>query len=141
MLGIEPQVTLVNRLVDRQGKPIPYEFVFDAIGYTLIDKLTVPVGAARIIVHNSMYRVGQSGTEYKLGVPEWDLPCDPITPDDLSDELIDRAELGYPRQTIKGTVLKKGAPLRNVVKRQDPLSVANPRDKDGAFPGFYGESK
>lgn len=141
MLGIESQVTLVNRLVDEDGRPIPYTFVFDAQPYELIDKMVVPVGVARIVVHNSMYRTSGQGMEYKLGVPEWDLPCEPLPPSTFTDELVDRAEIGWPRQTIKGRELKKGPPLRNVIKRQDPVNQANPRGSDGAFPGYYGESK
>jgi hypothetical protein len=140
MLGLEPTVTLVNRLIDNEGNHVPYEFVFDAIPGQVVDRLTVPVGPARIIVHNSMYRMGVDGQiEYRLGVPEWNLPCEPIPPSEFRDELIDRAGLGYPRQTLKGHVLKKGPPLGQP-KRQDPLSVNSPGGRDGAFPGHYGES-
>jgi hypothetical protein len=141
MLGLEPTVTVVNRLIDDDGNHVPYEFVFDAIPGQVIDQMVMPVGPARIIVHNSMYSTGPNGNEYRLGVKEWGLPTDPIPPDDLHrDELIDRAALGYPRQTIKGNKLGKGAPLKQPA-RVDPISTNNPRGGDGAFPGYYGESK
>lgn len=141
MLGIEPTVTLVNRLVSDDGQHIPYDFMYDGQPGTVVEKLQLPVGAARIIVHNSMYRYGPNGIEYRLGVPEWEMPCEPIPPSEFRDELIDRAGLGYPRQTIKGTQLGKGPPLKNPVARHDQLTINSPGGKDGAFPGFYGEVK
>lgn len=139
MLGIEPTVTLVNRQVDEAGQRIPYTFVYDSQPVTFVDTITIPIGPARIIVHNSMYRTGPNGNDYRLGVAEWNLPCDPLPPTEFRDELIDREALGYPRQTVKGTKLGKGAPLRNPTPRREPTSINNPGGKDGAFPGHYGE--
>lgn len=140
-MRLEPTVTLVNRLRDADGNPIRQEYMYDGESVVILDKLVVPEGAARIIVHNSMFKVGADviNPEYKLGVPEWGLPTEPIRPDEFGDELVDRQTLGYPRQTIHGKVLGKGPPHRNPTPRRDPLSVSNPRG-DGAFPGHYGEA-
>lgn len=142
-MRIEPTVTLVNRLVDEAGELIPQEFMFDGECVWVRDKLTVPVGIARVLVHHSMFKMDAftNRPQYKLGVEEWGLPTTPITPDEIGDELVDRESLGWPRQTVKGKVLKKGPPLRNVAQRHDALSVNDPRGGDGAFPGFYGEPK
>jgi hypothetical protein len=118
---------------------VPYEFTYDAQPGQVIDTLVVPVGPARIIVHNSMYSSGPDGLEYRLGVAEWGMPCTPIPAGEKRDELIDRStgNIG-PRQTITGKKLGKGPPLKEP-KRHDPISLENPRGQDGAFPGFYGE--
>lgn len=142
-MRFDPTVTLVNRLVDDDGQPVPQEFMYDGESVVIVDRTTVPVGAARIIVHHSMFKMDPvtSVPQYKLGVPEWDLPCEPICLSEIGDELLDRDAVGWPRQTIKGTKLGKGPPLRNVGARHDPIAVNDPRGGDGAFPGHYGDPK
>lgn len=140
-LRLDPTVTLVNRLVDASGNRIPYTAMFDGESVVILDELPVPVGIARIIVHNSMFRVDPYGGEpqYKLGVKEWGLDVSPLAPTDISDELIDRSDPAIgPRMTIKGTKLGKGRPLPPP-RRHDPMNIREPGGReDGAFPGVYG---
>lgn len=143
-LRFEPTVTLVNRVRDPQGRVIPYEVMFDGESEKIVETLTVPVGIARILVHNSMFRWDPNGGEprYKLAVREWGMDETPISVEQIGDELLDRSDPSIgPRRTIHGKILTKGRPLQNVDQRRDPLSVRTTGAReDGVFPGGFGKT-
>src|SRR5690349_11661878 len=92
-LRIDPTVTLVNRLRDRDGKVVPQEYYFDGESVVIHESLTVPVGVARIFMHHAMCKMDtfSGACSYKLGVDgEPDFPTDPILVEELGPELVDR---------------------------------------------------
>lgn len=144
-------VTVVNRVVDSAGKPVPYDAHVDGDVITIVDSVSLPSGIARIIVQGSMYcldpetRQGQ----YKLGIKEWGVtaPIDPVSQEEIRDrlELIERTKLPPDRQygwtTTDG---KKFAAVRTKIAlspRSDPIAmnVPGPR-QDGAHPGGFGDA-
>lgn len=140
-LRVEPTVTLINRVRDASGKVVPYTATFDGESEEIRESLVVPVPIARILVHNSMYRWDPHGGDpmYRLAVHEWGMDETPIMVSDLGDELLDRSDPSIgPRTTIHGTKLGKGRPLPEP-RRRDPVSIRDIGEKDGAFPGAYGE--
>ena len=136
-LRIEPTVTLVNRLRDENGDPVTQDFMFDGELVQIIDRLTVPYGIGRILAHHSMKKldlVTMRGSEYSLGCLEFGLPESPITVTDGEvQELVDRNLLPYRKRV-------ESRRLHNPIMRHDPMSVTNIGEKDGAFPGGFGNT-
>jgi hypothetical protein len=140
-------VTVYNRVRDAEGKVVPYDAHFDGDVIRIMESERVPEGIARIIVHGSMYAMDPHGFDgkYKLGVQEWGLPIDPLTPADLDRvELIERERLTPDRQFgFKDKDGKRYMPVKfsNVIRRHDPISMNIPGPRqDGALPAGFGET-
>src|SRR5438552_17924478 len=90
------QVVVVNRVRDEQGNPVPYDAWIGGQVLVIKESVSLPPGIARIIVHNSMYKmdgVSYIG-KYKLGVADWGMEMSPITVADAHPvELTERASL------------------------------------------------
>lgn len=136
MFGLQPTVTLVNRVVDEAGKPITQYYTFDGRSVAITTELQVPLGVARILIHNSMWKLDPTITspEYKLGCPELDLPVEPITPDMLAskNELLDRSKMAHGAKV-------KAVHIHNPIIRTTPISLDG-RGGDRAFPGYFQET-
>jgi hypothetical protein len=146
--SLGPTVTVVNRAVDEDGQPVPYEAHIDGQVIRIDRAVDLPVGIARIIVHHSMYRLDPvtQQAQYRLGVAEWGLPTDPLPPEEWQrEELVDRANLGPARQhgakdprTGRRLALMR---IVNPIRRHDPLVVSAPKpNQDGVHPGGFGEA-
>lgn len=133
MLGTEPAVKLVNRVVGKNGKPVPQTYTFDGRPVTVSDPIIVPEGVARILIHQSMYTLDVSTNipQYRLGCPEWDLPVTPIIEGSLleKNELIDRSKMASGAKV-------KTVHINNPVMRNTPMGV-DTRGGDRAFPGSF----
>ena len=147
-MNLDTIVKVINRVVDEDGKPVPYDAHVAGECITIVDSVSLPEGMARIIVHNSMYEMDPFGFQgkYKLGVKEWGIPVDPIKKSELDArvELIEREALTPDRQFgFKNKDGKQYQPKRisNPIRRQEPLAVNMPGRQDGAFPGTYGENQ
>jgi len=147
MALFEATVKLVNRVRDKNGKPVPYTAYYGGDTVVIVDELRVPLGPARVIIHHSMYKQEPDTlySSYRLGCPDLGLPCDPLTEEEVNRlELVDRDLLGPDRQF--GAKDRFGRALKPVKKvyhamRNDPLTIPDPGSGDGAFAGTYGEPK
>jgi hypothetical protein len=148
LTALGPTVKVVNRQVDEHGQPVPYEAHVGGDVIRILDEAHVPAGVARIIVHHSMYRldpVTNTG-QYKLGVPEWGMPVDPLPPSEWQRvELIEREYLPPLRQigAVDPRTGRRYQPTRihNPIRRHDPLAVSAPKPNEpGAHPGGFGEA-
>jgi hypothetical protein len=145
---IGKQVTVVNRVRDDKGQPVPYDAFIGGTVVVIRESERLPEGIARIIVHNSMYKIDPISFEghYKIGVPEWGLPIDPITEAEAHPlELVERENLtpdrqfGYKRQDGKSYRPKR---FGNTIRRHDPLALNIPGPRqDGAMPAGFGENQ
>jgi hypothetical protein len=136
--GFGRTVRLVNRVIDENGKRVPIEFMVGGEAIWLRDNLDVPVGVARIMIHQSMYKIDPvSGLpSYKLGCEslgceETDLPVS----ETKRLELVDR-DLMPESSRGKMKVEKLHNPINPALSRR---SQSGPRaGDDGAFPGEFG---
>ena len=142
-------VTVVNRVVDADGKRVPYQAYFDGTVITIQDSEPVTAGAARVIVHNSMYRIDPDTNYglYRLGVKEWGMPVEDVSDAEVHsrNELIDREQLP-PHRQFGAIDSKTGKRYQQFVKKQpirrhDPIAISSPGARDdGVFPGGFGDS-
>ena len=142
MLGFGEMIRLINRVVDKDGKRIPWEVRIGGEVVKMTHTLDLPVGMARIAVHQSMYMVDPvtGSALYRLGAvdsqteePVWGLPCD-----DLSEETVTRTEL-YGRELDAASGKVETRRIHNPVRRHDPVNQDSPRpNEDGAGPGHFG---
>src|SRR5258708_2315334 len=143
----EPSVTVVNRVRDKDGKPVPWTAYYGGESFTIVDKVSMPLGAARVVIHHSMYKLEPDTMfgSYRLGCEELGLPTDPLTQDEVGRiELIDRELLGADRQFgAKDRFGRKLTPVRKQYRamRHDSLIAANPGSGDGAYAGEVGEPR
>lgn len=135
--GLGPVVRVVNRVVDSDGKRIPQEYRVGGEAFMVDDTMDLPVGYARIVIHQSMYRIDPVThiAEYKLGCSKLGITEEPLPVEETQrTELIDRDLLPPNRQKVK-TVR-----IHNPIRRMDPVSANIPRPNgDGAFPAEFGE--
>lgn len=133
MFGLEPTVTLVNRVVDDEGRHVPQVGMFDGQRVEIVDRLPVPYSVARILIHHSMYRLDPNTNlaEYRLGCPEMDLPTNEIKQSDIDsrNELLDRDKMSYGQKV-------KAVSINNPIRRTTPTSM-DASGGDRAFPGFF----
>lgn len=142
-------VRIVNRVVDENGKKVPYEAYVDGDSFKIEDEIMLPSGVARIIVHNSMYAIDPETCygQYKLGVAEWGMDVSDLPTSQVQRlELIEREQLPPHRQfgaPDHKTGLRKYTPYRksNPVRRHDPVAqtLVHGR-KDGATAVGFGEA-
>ena len=137
--ALGPVVTVVNRVVDDEGKPVPYQAYIDGTVLVIHDQVGIPAGVARIIVHNSMYAIDPETYtgQFRLGVAEWDMPVGPLLFSTISkrEELIDRESLPGSRQKVERVR------LHNPIRRHD--STSSPfvgSREDGTVSAGYGEA-
>src|SRR5581483_4458372 len=100
-MAFEPVVELVNRVHDANGRPVPWEGRYGGDPILITDRLSVPVGVARILIQQSMYRLEPDTmrAEYRLGCEALRCPTDPIPQSDVERvELIERELLPPDRQ-------------------------------------------
>lgn len=136
--GMGPVVRLVNRVVDENGKRVPIEFMVGGEAIWLRDSLDVPIGVARIMIHQSMYKIDPvTGLpSYRvgcntLGCEETDLPAS----ETKRMELVDR-DLMSESERSKMRVEKIHNPINPALSRRPS---AGPRaGDDGAHPGEFG---
>src|SRR6266480_5053777 len=133
------QVTVVNRVRDDKGEVVPYDAFIDGTVLVIRESERVHEGVARIIVHNSMYKIDPISYNglYKLGVADWGMDVSPINESEAKPlELVDRESLtpdrqfGYKRQDGKSYQPKR---INNTIRRHDPvgMNIPGPR-QDGA---------
>lgn len=137
MIGLGPVVRLVNRVVDENGERVPQNVTFSGEALVVKDTLDVPIGAARVIIHQSMYKVDPvSGTpSYRLGCQKFGLPTDDLPKSEAyRQELIER-ELMTESERKKMKIVKIHNPINPGLSR----GPANIRVADeGAQPGEFG---
>jgi hypothetical protein len=147
MAKFERSVTLVNRVRGADGKPIPWQAMFDGERIAIEESISVPVGVARILIQQSMYKMepDTSTADYRLGCTELGCPIDPLTEAEVNrSELIDRDLLSPDRKLgAKDRFGRTYTAVKRAYRppRTIPVSVTDPGEQDGVFPGQYGEVK
>lgn len=135
--GLGPVVRVVNRVVDSDGKRVPYECMVGGEAFWINDTLDLPRDVARLVIHHSMYRIDPvtSQADYRLGCEKLGTPTSDLSVAEVDRvELIDRELLPPNRQNVK-TVR-----IHNPIRRMDPLMSNTPKpNTDGAFPASFGE--
>lgn len=146
--GLGPVVRLVNRVVDIDGKPVPQEYQVGGVAFWLKDTMDVPIGVARIVIMQSMFKLDPVtyGATYKVGCEELGVPVESIPVEETQRlELIERENLPPDRQLgAKDRHGRTFKPVRiyNPIRRMDPLAVNAPRPSDnGALPGEFGDRR
>lgn len=141
-----PLVRVVNRIVGEDGQPVPYEYMFGGEAGWITDHVDLPVDEARVVIHNSMFRVDPVSNlpEYKLGCAALGANEAPIAADQTKrHELIQRELLSPDRQFGAkdrfGRTLKP-VPFHNPINPRRDASPIGPRPNEaGALPGEFGE--
>lgn len=133
--GLGSTVRLVNRVTDEKGEKVPQEYMYGGEAVWVRDTLDVPVGIARILVHQSMYKLDAlTGLpQYKLGCRSFEsCPIDPLPVKDLDRvELIDRPEGAEKKMSIK----RINNPI-NPGQSRGPAPIR--ASAEGAQPGEFG---
>jgi len=142
-------VTIINRVIDADGKRVPYEAYIDGTVIKIEDSYPIQEGLARIIVHNSMYCIDPDTYtgQYKLAVKEWGMPSEDLPLAEIKDrvELINREQLP-PNRQFGAVDQKTGRKYqtfykKQAIRRHDPIKVVGPgANEDGAHPGGFGEA-
>lgn len=133
--GQGPLVRIINRVVDEKGERVPQECMFGGEATWIRDSLDVPIGIARILIHQSMYKLDAlTGLPlYKLGCRSFEnCPVDDLPVNELNrDELIDRSE-----------AQKKRMKLTRINNPINPGQSRGPQqirpNAEGAQPGEFG---
>lgn len=136
-LGLGSAVRLVNRVVDEKGEKVPQEYMFSGEAVVVRDTMDVPIGAARILIHQSMYKIdpvsGQAS--YRLGCDRLGVPTDDIPEKDTK-----RNEL-FERELLPESVRRK----QKTEKIHNPINPGLSRgpkairsDAEGVQPGEFG---
>jgi len=132
--GLGATVRLINRVTDEKGAKVPQELMVGGEAVWVRDTLDVPVGYARILVHQSMYKLDSSTgiPAYKLGCREFNIPVDDLPLKEIQrDELIDRPD-----------AQKKKMQLTHIANPINPGQSRGPQqirpNAEGAQPGEFG---
>jgi hypothetical protein len=136
-IGLGPVVRLVNRVVDENGERVPQNVTFSGEALVVKDTLDVPVGAARVIIHQTMYKIDPvSGfPSYRLGCSALGCPTDDIPKEDAYRvELIDRDLM--PESERKKMKLERIHNPINPGLSRGPGGIR--ADAEGAQPGEFG---
>ena len=141
-------VTVVNRLRDANGRPIPWDIHVDGDCITITESTVLPAGVARIAIQGSMFAFDPQSLQgdYRLGVADWDMPVTPLPLAELQKriELIERTKLPPDRQFgWKSANGKTFSVVRTSIpqsRRHDPLALSVPGPhQDGALPAGFGD--
>lgn len=138
LMQFGPTVTVINRVVSEDGKRVPYEGMLDGQPFVVVDTMDLPTNLARIIVHNSMFRIDPvtSEPQYRLAIKSWNMDVSDVPVHATEGELVDRSLLPEPR--LKSL---RSIKIHNPIQRRDPTTLMNPGARaDGAFSGGHGES-
>jgi hypothetical protein len=137
MIGRHGEVRLVNRIIDEHGQRVPQEYMFSGEAVVIQDVLDVEVGIARILIHQSMYKIDpvDGSSKYKLGCEKLETPTGDIPVADIDRiELIDRDLLPESqRRKMKYEHLHN--PINPNMSR-GPLAIKG--NVDGSQPGEFG---
>lgn len=137
--GSGPVVRLVNRVRDQEGNPVPVEVFIGGAAMWIKDTLDMPIGMARIAIHQTMFRIDPvtNQAEYKLGCKELNAPEDPVPVEYTKrKELLDR-DLLTPEARKKQYVS-----IYNPINYRVAAPQPGPRPgEDGALPGEFGERR
>ena len=139
-------VKIVNRVRNDDGTPVPVEIMVGGEQAWVRDTLELPVGIARIAIHQTMFRLDPVTNQ-----PEYKLGCDALGADESPvpvaetqrSELIDRRLLPPDRQL--GAKDKFGRTLRTVPihnpinPRRDAGAVGPRPTEGGVHPGEFGD--
>jgi len=137
MFGMGPTVKLTNRVIDEDGNRVPYEGTVGGETVWVRDTLDVPIGVARILIHQSMYKIDPvSGTpSYKLGCKDLGTDCTDVpVKETRRAELLER-ELLPDSQKGKTQFVKIHNPINPGMSRALPPTR---QGQDGALPGEFG---
>lgn len=132
--GLGRTVRLVNRVVDEKGEKVPQEYMYSGEAFKVRDTLDVPEGIARIVIHQSMYKLDSATglPAYKLGAREFGIPIDDLPLKEIErDELLDRPESQKKRMELKRIV----NPI-NPGQSRGPAPIRP--SAEGAQPGEFG---
>ena len=136
-LGMGPVVRLVNRVVNEQGERVPQNVTFGGEALVVRDTLDVPVGAARVIIHQSMYKVDpvSGAPSYRLGCQKLNCPEDDLpVKEAYRTELIER-ELMTESERGKMKLVKIHNPINPGLSR-GPGAIRD--TAEGSQPGEFG---
>ena len=132
--GLGSTVRLINRVTNEKGEKVPQEYMFGGEAVWVRDTLDVPVGIARILVHQSMYKLDSTTgiPAYRLGCREFNIPVDDLPLKEIQrDELIDRPESQ-----------KKKMKFEHIANPINPGQSRGPQflraNAEGAQPGEFG---
>ncbi len=136
-LGMGPVVRLVNRVVDEKGERVPQNVTFGGEALVVRDTLDVPIGAARVIIHQTMYKVDpvSGAPSYRLGCSTLGCPTEDIpVKDAYRVELIDRDLM--PESERKKMKLERIHNPINPGLSRGPVGIR--QDQEGSQPGEFG---
>ncbi len=136
-LGMGPVVRLVNRVVNEKGERVPQNVTFGGEALVVRDTLDVPIGAARVILHQSMYKVDpvSGAPAYRLGCSALNCPIDDLpVKDAYRTELIER-ELMSESERSKMKLVKIHNPINPGLSR-GPGAIRE--TAEGSQPGEFG---
>lgn len=133
MVDRQPVVCVVNRVVDSEGNKVRQECMVDGQAVWVEDKLYVPLGVAKIMIHQSMFVMDPVTRQfqYKLGCDELRVPTGPLPLEIVKRiELIDRSLLPGKTETRR---------IHNPITRHESMVAPSPGSGDGAHQGTYGD--
>lgn len=136
--GFGQTVRLKNRVIDDKGERVPIEFMVGGEAIWVRDTLDAPIGVARIMIHQSMYKV-----DPVTGLPSYKLGCDRLGCEETDLpvaetkrlELLDR-DLMPESARGKMRVEKIHNPINPALSRRPQAGPG--AGNDGAFPGEFG---
>lgn len=135
--GLGPSVRITNRVVDESGERIAQEYMVGGEAVWVRDTLDVPLGVARIMIHQSMYKIDpvNSTPSYRLGCKELGIdPSDIQLADTQRLELLERELL--PESERKKMKVER---LHNPINPGLSRGARTIRDnEEGALPGEFG---
>lgn len=135
--GMGPVVRLVNRVVQENGERKPQHVTFGGEALVVRDTLDVPVAAARVIIHQSMYKIDpvSGAPSYRLGCQALGCPTDDLPEKDAYPiELIDRSLM--PESERKKMKYERIHNPINPGLSRGPAGIR--QDMEGAQPGEFG---
>lgn len=135
--GMGPVVRLVNRVVDEKGERVPQEVMLGGEALWIRDFTDMPLGAARIVIHQSMYKIDPvtGAPSYKLGCQALGVPVDDLPVSETRrTELIER-ELMPESERKKMKLEKIHNPINPGLSRG---VVPIKGTAEGAQPGEFG---
>lgn len=135
--GRGPVVRLVNRVVNEKGERVPQSARIGGEALVVRDTIDLPIGEARVLIHQSMYKIDPVSGEpsYKLGCSALGIPVDEIPEKDTQRvELIERELM--PESERKKMKLEK---IHNPINPGLSRGITPIRsDQEGSQPGEFG---
>lgn len=137
VFGLGPAVRLVNRVRDADGKQVPWEGMVGGEAVWVHDTLDVPLGVARILIHQSMYKVdpANGAASYRLGCAKLGAPEDPLTVDEVTRQELFERELLSDAERAKVQTKRIHNPINPAMSRGARVLRGT---EEGALPGEFG---